>query len=689
MNLLDIFEQIKWMPSFDIKLIDIIQMVILALCVYYLAKSLYKTRAWILVKGLAIIGVVYLMICVTEMTVLKLIVQSLFSSLLIAIVIMLQPELQKLVELIGKRRLTDFKSLLRRKADIPTWYTDKDIYEIASACEDMSAVKTGALIVLERAIPLEEYSESGIGIGANISNQLLINIFEKNTPLHDGAVIIKNNKVEAATCYLPLSSNPNIAKSFGTRHRAALGISETTDCIVVVVSEETGDISVCYDGKIKHAVDRATLTSILKSNMYQSEDIVTQTKKKQHKTPLWIKIAAPIISFIVWISVLSATDPIVTRVIQDVDVVAINTEVLDDHGQAYFIKSGDVIDVTVKGRRSLVDSMSSNDITAVADFTNMSIVYAVPIEIEGNGRYSSVEIMSKQSHLMKLELEDLVQTEIPIEVELVGNVDANYVVSLQNIETSMLTVTCTQSLAETLDKAVLKIDAYGKQKDFVSVVKPFVYDKNGKQISESKISLNYEQIRVSMNVYEVQEIPIEIDLIAQDKTGDYYYILNSLKSEHEFVRIAGANSSMDGLDVVHISITPDANSESIGTVLIGLKQYLPEGVMLAIDQDDQITVELDLTKYQKMTIPLKSENIGIVNGSGHKLSTNIVRSPKELIMYYNTSVVDPSILTLATLNPIVKVQESSVGQYSAILSFTDIEGVEVVGDNVVHYVLTK
>ena len=141
----------------------------------------------------------------------------------------------------------------------PEGYTDKTVNEIVRAAYEMGKVKTGALIVIERETPLPEIERTGIEVDGIVTSQLLINIFEHNTPLHDGAVIIRGNRVTAATCYLPLSDNLSISKDLGTRHRAALGISETSDSLTVVVSEETGRVSLARDGQLTRISDQETL----------------------------------------------------------------------------------------------------------------------------------------------------------------------------------------------------------------------------------------------------------------------------------------------------------------------------------------------------------------------------------------------------------------------------------------------
>ena len=189
------------------------------------------------------------------------IVQNVMSIAVIAIVVILQPELRNAMEELGRKNL--IASLFRIDSRTPDGlYSDHTIAEIVRACTDMAKVKTGALIVIERKTPLNEYEKTGIDIDAVVSSQLLVNIFQKNTPLHDGAVLIRRDRVVSATCYLPLSDN-KLDKNLGTRHRAGVGISEVTDSLTIIVSEETGQISAAYRGTLDRNLDASMLRAKL------------------------------------------------------------------------------------------------------------------------------------------------------------------------------------------------------------------------------------------------------------------------------------------------------------------------------------------------------------------------------------------------------------------------------------------
>lgn len=689
-NLIELLEQIKWIPSIHITLIDVLQAVIISFALYYLIKSVYKTRAWILVKGLFVIGAVYILICLTEMTVLQYIMQGLFSTILIAIIIMLQPELQKIVEIIGQKRFTDLKSLLTKKQDVPSVLSEKSINELVAACESMSKAKTGALIVIEKGIPLDAYVESGIELKSSISRQLLLNIFEKNTPLHDGAVIVKNNKIESATCYLPLSTNYNIDKGLGTRHRAALGISETSDCIVVVVSEETGAISLCYDGNIQHKITLSDLKNQLQVLSVKDGDKHISERKRK-KSPIWIKILAPIMAAFVWLSVMSIHDPIVTKTIRDVPVTTINAQLLDDAGQTYLIREGDTIDIKVKGRRSIIDNLASNHLNAVADFSQMSIVYSIPITVTPTDQYSDVEILS--NHTMTLEIEDLVQVEVPVIVQIEDDSNPDYVVSLSELEMNKVLITCSQSTAETLDKALLVVDAYGKDQKFVAVVEPTIYDKNGSVVNSSKISVNVQSIKAVMDVYRVHEIPISVNIETQkpEDLPDFYYVLNNWSCEYQTVRIAGPDDVISTIEKLDLIIPTSQETASAGSFIINLKQHLPDMCHLAKDQKEQIPITLSMNKFTKISLPITANDIFVVNQNqlNKDYEVKLLTQSETVVLYYNDKTITNIDTLVDMLSPTLSINETSLGVYSTKLGLTEVDGVVIIKAPTIQFAIAK
>lgn len=236
----------------DFQIIDVIEILILAVIIYFCINWIKTTRAYTLLKGIYIITFFILLANLFQMTTLLWLLESIGTVALTAIVIIFQPELRKALENLGEKKIV--ASIIPIQFDSgkedEERYSDKTINELIRAVYDMSEAKTGALIIMEGDIDLTEYVNTGIAMDSIVSSQLLINIFEHNTPLHDGAIVIKGDRILAATCYLPLSDNSNVGKHLGTRHRAALGISEVSDSLTIVVSEETGRVSYAYRGKL-------------------------------------------------------------------------------------------------------------------------------------------------------------------------------------------------------------------------------------------------------------------------------------------------------------------------------------------------------------------------------------------------------------------------------------------------------
>lgn len=239
----------------NIEIGDILEILIIAFLVYHIMLWIKTTRAWALLKGLIVLGIFFAAAFVFNMSTILWLVKNVLGYAVTAILIVMQPELRKALEELGKRNLMAAVLPFESGSRTADAITEKTIDEICRACVAMSKVKTGALIVIEQEETLLEYERTGIDVDAVLSSQLLINIFEHNTPLHDGAVIVRGNRVVSATCYLPLSAQENLSKEMGTRHRAGVGISEATDSITVIVSEQTGNISVAVDGKLQRNFD--------------------------------------------------------------------------------------------------------------------------------------------------------------------------------------------------------------------------------------------------------------------------------------------------------------------------------------------------------------------------------------------------------------------------------------------------
>ena len=258
----------------DIRLSDLVEIIIIAFLVYHLMLWIKNTKAWMLLKGIGVLLIFILVAAICKMNTILWLARNSISVLATCAIVVFQPELRRALEQLGQHQV--WKKLIPFERVTSTEkFSEHTIDSIVTACYDMAQVKTGALIVVERDILLTEYQHTGIDLDCIVSNQILVNIFEHNTPLHDGAVIVRGDRIVAATCYLPLSDNMRLSKELGTRHRAAVGMSEVSDALVITVSEETGRVSFAVGGHLTRAVPMEQL----REKLVQVQNKVEHSKK--------------------------------------------------------------------------------------------------------------------------------------------------------------------------------------------------------------------------------------------------------------------------------------------------------------------------------------------------------------------------------------------------------------------------
>ena len=261
-----------------IEVMDCVEILIIAILIYNIIKWMKNTRAWVLMKGVVVLFVFYMIAALLNFDVILWIFQNGIAVSITAAIILFQPELRKALEQLGKRNIGLVTPLFGNN-QTEEKFSEETINGIIKATFDMAKVITGALMIIEGEQRLDDIEATGIMIDAKISSELIINIFEHNTPLHDGAVVIRGNRITAATCYLPLTDSTKISKELGTRHRAAVGISEVTDSFTIVVSEQTGAVSVAQNGELSRRVTREFLYDRLKEIQNRMNEDTTKKKK--------------------------------------------------------------------------------------------------------------------------------------------------------------------------------------------------------------------------------------------------------------------------------------------------------------------------------------------------------------------------------------------------------------------------
>ena len=256
-----IFTKLENFISFDsiptMGIIDIMEIVIIAFLVYEVIAWIKDTQAYNLLRGIVVIVVFIFVAYMLQMTTILWLIRNGLYVLLMALLVIFQPELRKGLDSLGRKKLL-FSGFSFASSNVNERFSDRTMNEIIKACYEMGRARTGALIVMKQNDSLTDYIRTGIEVDAVVTSQLLINIFEHNTPLHDGAVIVEGDRLVSATCYLPISDS-RMDKTLGTRHRAGVGISEKGDSLTLIVSEETGRISVASGGNLTRNVDQDTL----------------------------------------------------------------------------------------------------------------------------------------------------------------------------------------------------------------------------------------------------------------------------------------------------------------------------------------------------------------------------------------------------------------------------------------------
>lgn len=272
----------------QLKITDIIEILIIAFLIYNIIKWVKSTRAWSLMRGLAILLLFWILASMFHFNAIIWIFVKTINVGIIAIIIVFQPEFRKALEQLGQKNIMSPFYTFGESKEKEERFSDHTVSELLRATFELAKTKTGALMVIEQDVTLREYEQTGISVDALISSQLLINIFEHNTPLHDGAIIIRGNRITSATCYLPLSDNMTLSKDLGTRHRAGVGISEVTDSLTIIVSEQTGKVSIAKNGDLIRNLDveylKAKLTEVQKKSTGEVKKIKLWKGKRKNET---------------------------------------------------------------------------------------------------------------------------------------------------------------------------------------------------------------------------------------------------------------------------------------------------------------------------------------------------------------------------------------------------------------------
>ena len=682
------------LPKMEV--IDVIEVIILVILFYNIAKALRGTRAWILLKGILVLAVIYILAYLIGLKVTVIIFQSILIFLGIALVIIMQPELRRFVEKIGTNKISgSIKDLIKlwkhRKdnAGVIKRYSDDTITELVKACSRLSADKTGALIVIEADIPLNEYIETGIKINSDITSALLINIFEPNTPLHDGAIIIRNNKIISGTCYLPLSDNRKINKDLGTRHRAALGITEITDAIVVVVSEETGAITFAHNGKLYRQLDREGLTGKLKR--HQTKELLELNKNKAESwkptdlivNNLWLKISSVVIVVMLWGIIINTVNPIVSKTFSGIPINVINENVIGDMNLTYSIKGNRTTNVTLTDRKSNIDSIGATDITVIADLKDLSITNSVMLSASVLYHPDISIELSRTS--INVDIEEVITTEIGVDTKLIGNSNNKYFISDIKLDYDTVTISGAKSVINKIGSAVIEINQNTLVSDTSIKCNLQVFDKNGERIDNKLLDISNDTIIADIILYETKEIPINISaVIENDKLKE---LVQQVDYSTDHIYIAGDREELDSIESLDIEVPIDINIGEVSKLRfiknIDINEYINNLNIQVPAQYSKVQIELTFNQFNVWNGTVSKEDV-ILRNVNEDLNYEILTDNINIVAISNKEITDDIKLKLY-----IDVNNLKNGVHVVRLNLDEQEGLTLYNDVLVEIQVSK
>lgn len=662
-----------YIPSF--KFSDIFEIGILIFLIYKIIQSLRNTRAMVVLKGVFLLFIFYNIAYILQFQAIVVIFQSVIAILIVALIVVFQPEMRRILEQIGTQNISskfDLKSLFSKEKKVAKYYSDKSVHELTKACFSMGAVKTGALIVIERNIPLVEYINTGIALNADLTSQLLINIFEKNTPLHDGAVVQIEDKLISATCYLPLSNNMSINKNLGTRHRAAIGATESTDCIVLVVSEETGHVSLVVDGQIHTNLTKEQFRDLLfkyqvkdeKKEQIRPEEVITNTVFQKNFATLVLSVLVGVIG---WVLLMNVANPITTKTFENIPIEFVNTSIIENTGNTFEVLSDTYVTVKVTDARSIIDSLTREDITVIADFSKLSYVNAISLEGYIN-RFPTTTIEFVDTNTISVELDSIISKEVEIQFDKIMSSNSSTYVPVLNSDTMSLIITGGKARVDTIDKVVCTYDISNAEDLYEGTAIPVIYDRNGDILDNSLFTLNTQEVIATGMAYPIKSVPVEVTLGHDVISG---YKVSNIEYSPQSINVVGENQYLKLFNKlsIELEINVDSNKQFVRT--INIVDYLPEGIYLA-DENKEITVTIDFEALNSKSIFFSREDISIVGDiEGYKVSLleknfSIVISGEDEIL---------KTITKETIKPYIDLTNLSVGTYNLIVQFEGLDNV--------------
>lgn len=666
----NIFIKIPYLKTFipKIGMTDIIEMLILVFVFYKILKTIKNTRAWVFLQGMMVLLFAYAASEILQLHVIKAIFEGLFGTALVLVIIVFQQEIRKMIAELGSKGKGIFNRT-RKKDKYKKRISDEAIEEIIEAVKDMSAVKTGALILIQKDIPLKEYSDTGIYVNADISSQMLVQIFEKNTPLHDGAVVINNGRIESATCYLPLSNSSDISKDLGTRHRAGIGVSEVSDTLVIIVSEETGKISTVKGGQISHGINAEKLREELKA--IQNTEIEITPKMDFWKNGK-LKLMAAVGTVVLWTVLMNNINPMQSVLIQDVPVTLLNTRAITDEGMSYHVTSGSTVDVEVSGRRSVVDSITKEDLAAYADMSKLSITNAAEIRV--NCKISGVTAESKET-MMAIAVEDTKELDYDIKVKTVGEVASGNYINAITPEHKSLKIKGPVTMVNVIGDVVAEYDISSAKDGDVLITDIVIYDKNGMVMDTKDLQLGFETVSATVSMYETKTVPLTVSVMGISDDGE----ITSYTYDKNDIIIAADELTLEATKGIfmEVPVNIDSSVDSSEFVkVVNMADFLPKNVFLA-EKENKLAINVSYEKYVEKNVDVKIEMINKsrkLEYSAESLSVRVRGTKEDIDALEVTGIIDVNGLEAGVYPVDVFIDNVNVipGEYKTNVSIEEV-----------------
>ncbi len=560
-KILSVLENIKgYLPL--IRLADLLDVAIVAYLVYKLLSLVKSTRAANILKGVAIFLAALWLSSKLNLRVVNYILSHMVEWGVLALIIVFQPEIRRILEQLGSKNIRLLRTLAPEK-ELPE--LERAIDQTVLACTEMSRTRTGVLIVFERKILLDDVVRSGTTLDASVSSELLKNIFFVKAPMHDGAVIIRNGRILGAGCMLPLSKNVNLSRELGMRHRAGIGMSENSDAVVVIVSEETGSISVAIGGMLKRHLQAETLSQLLHNELMPQQE---RTMKKNDASRKALRIIGSIlVAIALWIYVDTVTSPEVTLKVKNVPVEFSGEDTtLADRGLMLLSGYDTTVDLVIKGPRNELRKLDRSKIRIVANTSNIkeagSQTLTYEVVFPDNIRRGKLTVDSASIYSITVTVGELDSKEVPIQCEIVGSVADGYMAGELTLDPEVLLLRGQRDDLLNVSYAKVRLDITGADKTVVQALEFELYDHNDVKIENSAIRSSEKLIGATMPVSTVKEVPLRVNFVeavgATMETVDYTISPATVKLVGEKARLDEIDSIV--LDTLYVQDLEDSQS---------------------------------------------------------------------------------------------------------------------------------